>query len=58
MQAWRRVGDDRFEFALVPRAARLFGDEVVSFQLVSDDGTDIDELAGHVGRLLGMDRLP
>lgn len=58
VQAWRRVGADRFEFALVPRAARLFGDEVVSFALAADSDTDIDELAGHVERLLGMDRLP
>lgn len=58
VQAWRRVGDDRFEFALAPRAARLFGDDLVSFQLAVDAETDVDELAEHVGRLLGMDRLP
>ncbi|MBM7368345.1 hypothetical protein [Gordonia hydrophobica] len=58
VQAWRRVGVDRLEFALTARAARLFGDEVVSFQLAADGEADVDELAGHVGRLLGMDRLP
>ncbi|ALG83472.1 hypothetical protein [Gordonia phthalatica] len=60
--AWRLVGDDRFEFALTARAARLFGDDLVSFQLAVDPDTDpadhVDELAGHVGRLLGLDRLP
>ncbi len=49
---WRRVAD-RFEFALTPRAARLFGDDVLSFEVVSGDGTSIDELAAHVERLIG-----
>ena len=34
--AWRRTGD-RFEFALIPRAARLFGDEVISFEVAAGD---------------------
>ena len=48
---WRRVGD-RFEFALTPRAARLFGDEVISFAVVTDSDATVDELAEHVERLL------
>ncbi|MCF8603683.1 hypothetical protein L5I01_09980 [Gordonia sp. HY442] len=48
---WRRV-DDRFEFALTPRAARLFGDEVISFAVVTDSDATVDELAEHVERLL------
>ncbi|GEE01528.1 hypothetical protein nbrc107696_19740 [Gordonia spumicola] len=48
---WRRV-DDRFEFALVPRAARLFGDEVISFDVIAGDDVTVDELAEHVERLL------
>ncbi|MCF8569199.1 hypothetical protein L5G32_02810 [Gordonia sp. HY002] len=48
---WRRVGD-RFEFALIPRAARLFGDEVISFAVVTDGDATVDELAEHVERLL------
>lgn len=48
---WRRVGD-RFEFALIPMAARLFGDDVISFDVVTDGGVTVDELAEHVERLL------
>ncbi|MDR2280180.1 MAG: hypothetical protein LBE07_04890 [Gordonia sp. (in: high G+C Gram-positive bacteria)] len=48
---WRRVGD-RFEFALIPRAARLFGDEVISFDVVTDGDVSVDQLAEHVERLL------
>ncbi|WP_132993369.1 hypothetical protein [Gordonia zhaorongruii] len=48
---WRRRGD-RFEFALTPHAARLFGDEVLSFEVVTDAEGSIDELAGHIERLL------
>ena len=55
--AWRRTGD-RFEFALIPRAARLFGDDVISFEVVAGDGTTVDELAEHVERLVrGPSRL-
>ncbi|MGB3302349.1 hypothetical protein [Gordonia sp. (in: high G+C Gram-positive bacteria)] len=54
---WRRV-DNRFEFALTPRAARLFGDELLSFQVVASDDVSIDELAGHVDRFLAANRLP
>ncbi|MGB3695926.1 MAG: hypothetical protein WBA05_00690 [Gordonia sp. (in: high G+C Gram-positive bacteria)] len=49
---WRRVGD-RFEFALTPRAARLFGDEVLSFEVIAGDGVSVDEVADHIARLLG-----
>ena len=60
--AWRVVDDIRFEFALTARAARLFGDDLVSFELAADPEVDADthveELAGHVERLLGLDRLP
>ena len=48
---WRRVGD-RFEFALTPRAARLFDDPLVSFEVIAGDDTTVDELADHVERLL------
>lgn len=48
---WRRV-DDRFEFALTPRAGRLFGDEVLSFVVSPGPGVTLDELAAHVDRLL------
>ncbi len=49
---WRRVEDDRFEFALNRRAARLFGDEVLSFVVSPGSDTSVDELAEHVDRLL------
>ncbi|MFW0793473.1 hypothetical protein AAFP30_06650 [Gordonia sp. CPCC 205515] len=48
---WRRV-EDRFEFALTPRAGRLFGDDVLSFEVTPRDGDTVDELAAHVDRLL------
>ncbi|WP_026919737.1 hypothetical protein [Gordonia shandongensis] len=54
---WRRIGD-RFEFALTPRAARLFDDPLVSFVVRPGDGASVDELAEHVTRLLdGVERL-
>lgn len=49
---WRRVGD-RFEFALTRRAAALFADEVLSFEVVAGDESTIDDLAAHVDRLIG-----
>ncbi|MFW0789553.1 hypothetical protein [Gordonia sp. CPCC 205333] len=49
---WRRVGD-RFEFALTKRAAALFDDEVLSFDVVPAGGSTIDQLAKHVDRLIG-----
>ncbi|WP_040524922.1 hypothetical protein [Gordonia effusa] len=52
---WRRVGD-RFEFALTKRAAVLFDDEVLSFDVVAADGSTIDQLAEHVDRLIGSRR--
>ncbi|QKT05991.1 hypothetical protein HUN08_01400 [Gordonia sp. X0973] len=50
VKQWRRV-DDRFEFEVVPRAARLFGDDVLSFEVVPTEMT-VDELAAHLDRLL------
>ena len=43
---------DRFEFALNRRATALFADEVISFEVVPVDGQSVDELAGHLDRLL------
>lgn len=48
---WRRVGD-RFEFALNRRAARLFADDLLSFEVVPVEGQTVDELAVHVARIL------
>ncbi|MDS1114852.1 hypothetical protein RD149_13845 [Gordonia westfalica] len=48
---WRRV-EDRFEFALTRRASRLFGDEVLSFEISPVDEATIDDIAAHVDRLL------
>ncbi len=51
---WRRTGVDlsRFEFQLTRRAARLFGDEVLSFEVTPADGLTVDDVAAHVERLL------
>lgn len=49
---WRRVGDDRLEFALTPKAGRLFGDNVLSFQIAPAGEESIDEIVEHVERLL------
>ncbi|MDL9937599.1 hypothetical protein QSJ18_12655 [Gordonia sp. ABSL1-1] len=48
---WRRI-EDRFEFALTTRAGRLFGDELLSFEVSPADDQTVDELAEHVDRLL------
>lgn len=48
---WRRV-EDRFEFALTRRAGRLFGDEVLSFEVDPTGGATVDDIAAHVDRLL------
>lgn len=48
---WRRTGD-RLEFALTRQAARLFGDEVLSFEVDPADGSTVDDIAEHVERLL------
>ena len=48
---WRRV-DDRFEFALTRRAGRLFGDDVLSFEISPADESSVDDIAEHVDRLL------
>ncbi|OCH80563.1 MULTISPECIES: hypothetical protein [Gordonia] len=48
---WRRV-DDRFEFALTARAGRLFGDEVLSFEVAAIEESTVDDIAAHVDRLL------
>lgn len=48
---WRRV-EDRFEFALTRRASRLFGDELLSFEISPADESTVDDIAAHVDRLL------
>ncbi|MFD0925806.1 hypothetical protein [Williamsia deligens] len=49
---WRRV-DDRFEFALTPRAARIFGGaDVLSFVVEPADGMTLADIADHVERLV------
>lgn len=48
---WRRL-DDRFEFSLNPRAGRLFGDQVISFEVRAVDDVTVDDIAEHVERLL------
>ena len=49
---WRRV-DDRFEFALTPRAARIFGGaDVLSFTVEPADDTTLEDIADHVARLV------
>ena len=48
---WRRI-DDRFEFALTARAGRLFGDEVLSFEVAAVEESTVDDIAAHVDRLL------
>ncbi|MGW0454648.1 hypothetical protein [Gordonia sputi] len=49
---WRRVDDDRIEFALTPKAGRLFGDNVLSFQITPVGDESVDEIIEHVERLL------
>lgn len=52
---WRRVPTgltERFEFELTRRAAALFADDVLSFDVEPAGGQTIDELAAHVDRLL------
>ncbi|GAA3947494.1 hypothetical protein [Gordonia caeni] len=49
---WRRVGDDRFEFALNRRATALFADDVLTFEVRPVADQTLDELAAHVDRLL------
>lgn len=54
---WRTRGTT-FEFALTPKAGRLFGDNLLSFEVTAVDAT-VAELSAHVGRLLaGVPRLP
>ncbi|MGZ8178160.1 hypothetical protein ACXVUM_09530 [Williamsia sp. SKLECPSW1] len=49
---WRRV-DDRFEFALTPRAARIFGGaDVLSFAAEPAEDTTLEDIADHVARLI------
>ncbi len=50
VKQWRRV-DDRFEFEVGPFVARLFGDDVLSFE-VSPTDTTLEELAAHLDRIL------
>lgn len=54
---WRRVPGstataERFEFHLNRRAAALFADDVLSFQVVVGDELTVEQLAEHVARLL------
>lgn len=49
---WRRADGDRLEFHLAPRAARLFGDEVLSFLVVPAEDLTVDDVVAHVERLL------
>ncbi len=49
---WRRVDDDRIEFALTPKAGRLFGDNVLSFEITPVGDESVDEIIEHVERLL------
>ena len=49
---WRRVDDDRIEFALTPKAGRLFGDNLLSFQITPVGDESVDEIIEHVERLL------
>ncbi|MFT3898830.1 MAG: hypothetical protein QM728_01105 [Gordonia sp. (in: high G+C Gram-positive bacteria)] len=51
VKQWRRVDDNRFEFELTPRAGRLFGDDVLSFEVSPNDAT-LEELAAHLDRIL------
>lgn len=48
---WRRV-DDRLEFVLTRRAGRLFGDDLLSFEIEPSDGGSVEEIVEHVARLL------
>ncbi len=62
IRQWRTrdttAGGATFEFALIPKAGRLFGDNLLSFEVTAVDIT-VDELSAHVGRLLaGVPRLP
>jgi hypothetical protein len=51
VKQWRRI-ENRFEFEVGARAARLFGgQDVLSFE-VSPTGVTLDELAAHLDRLL------
>ncbi|MBT0567220.1 hypothetical protein [Williamsia sp. CHRR-6] len=50
---WRVVDGERFEFALTPHAARIFGgSDVLSFVVAPAHGTTVDEIVEHVTRLL------
>ena len=49
---WRRVDNDRIEFALTPKAGRLFGDNLLSFQITPVGDESVDEIIEHVERLL------
>lgn len=54
--AWR-ARNTTFEFALTSQGGRLFGDNLLSFEVTAADGT-VAELSSHVGRLLaGVPRL-
>ncbi|SIR95869.1 hypothetical protein [Williamsia sterculiae] len=51
--SWRR-DDDEFEFALIPRAARLFGGaSSLAFRVVAAEETTVADIAAHLDRLVG-----
>ncbi|RPA58571.1 hypothetical protein EF294_15515 [Gordonia oryzae] len=52
IRQWRRVEHNRLEFALTPRASRLFGDEELSFEITPVGDDTVDDLVAHVERLL------
>lgn len=49
---WRRVEHNRLEFALTPRASRLFGDSELSFEITPVGEESVDDIVAHVERLL------
>lgn len=49
---WRRVEDNRLEFALTHRAGRLFGDSELSFEITPVGDATVDDIVAHVARLL------
>ncbi|MGW0037397.1 hypothetical protein [Gordonia sp. NPDC003376] len=49
---WRVVDGNRLEFVLAGRAARLFGDDTLSFEITPVGDDTIDDIVAHVERLL------
>ncbi|GAB2638081.1 hypothetical protein GCM10027169_02510 [Gordonia jinhuaensis] len=53
IEEWRRR-DDLFEFALTPRAARMFGGNPwLEFRITPIEGSTVDDIAEHLRRLVG-----